>query len=160
MRSLSWPALMGYGEPSTLYTRFGKQLNIEFHYDLFEFAPGWVLAHGDEGGYSRIPGGTAMGLARKIGASVICGHTHKLGMQHENRGFGGKFTEFLYGVEVGNLMKLEAASYLTYGAANWQQGFAVLDIRKGVVTPNLVMIREHGITYQGQTWPIKKEKVA
>lgn len=155
MANLSWPALMGYRQPSTLYTHFNKTQNITYHDDLWEFSPGWVLAHGDEGGNSRVPGGTAMGLARRIGASVVCGHTHKLGMQHENVGFSGKFTNYLYGVEVGNLMKLEAAGYLTYGAANWQQGFVVLDIYKGIVTPNVVMIRDRGFSYQGQHFEIK-----
>jgi hypothetical protein len=33
----------------------------------------------------------------------------------------------LYGVEVGNLMDRRKASYIRYGSANWQMGFAILE---------------------------------
>jgi len=41
--------------------------------------------------------GLALTLAKQIGASVICGHTHKQGIQHEHTGFGGQIRHKLYG---------------------------------------------------------------
>ena len=90
-----------------------------------ELLPGWVMAHGDEGSLNRVPGSTAMNLARKLGKSVVCGHTHKLGIQHETTGLNGR-TSTLFGMEVGHLMDIKKASYLTSGIANWQQGVGML----------------------------------
>lgn len=113
-----------------------EALGITFHRSLYEFHPGWVLAHGDEGSLSRVPGGTALGLARQLGKSVICGHTHRLGIQHETRGMLGT-TKTLWGMEVGNLMDMRKASYLKTGAANWVQGFATLQVDGKDVHPVL-----------------------
>jgi hypothetical protein len=120
-----------------------EELGITFHRRLFEFHPGWVLAHGDEGGLNQTPGGTAMGLVRRVGKSVICGHTHKLGMQHETRGLLGK-AQFLYGIEVGHLMDMSKAHYLKTGGANWMGGFVTLQIEGRDVFPTLHTVRPDG----------------
>jgi hypothetical protein len=117
-----------------------ETLGITYHRSLYEFTPGWVLAHGDEGSLIRTPGGTAMGLVRQLGKSVICGHTHKIGFQHEFRGLAGK-GQLLWGIEVGHLMDIRKASYLKTGTANWSQGILTL-IREGndvtSFTPHLI----------------------
>lgn len=118
-------------------------LNIKYNRSMIEVAPGWVLAHGDEGGLSRIPGSTAMSLARSTGKSVVCGHTHRAGIQHETRAFGGKATT-IFGMEVGNLMDMRQAHYLKTGTANWQQGFGILYVDGRKVTPVLVPIHADG----------------
>jgi hypothetical protein len=119
------------------------ELNITYHRRLFEFLPGWVLAHGDEGGLVQTPGGTAMGLVRRLGKSVICGHTHRMGMQHESRGFNGR-TDILFGIEVGHLMDLSKASYLKTGAANWMSGFVTLQVDGRDVYPSLHTVKPNG----------------
>jgi len=97
------------------------------------------MAHGDEGRAIQVPGSTAMSLAKKLGKSVVCGHTHKLGLQHETTGLYGK-TQTLFGMEVGHLMDIRQASYLTSGIANWQQGIGMLVEHNRKVTPYTIPI--------------------
>ena len=73
LRDIEYTKLLGY-----------RDNEITFKDRIWSFAPGWVMAHGDESSLVRSPGGTALSLARKVGASVFCGHTHKLGIQHEH----------------------------------------------------------------------------
>lgn len=109
-----------------------NELNINLHRKPAELLPNWVLAHGDEGVLSRVSGGTAMNLAKRYNKSVICGHTHRLGLQAHTMSMNGKVVKQLFGFEVGNLMRLEAAHY-TGGSADWQQGFGILHVTpKGV----------------------------
>lgn len=141
LKSLQLEVLLGY-----------ESLGIKFHRQLFEFTPGWVLAHGDEGGLVQTPGGTALSLAKRVGKSVVCGHTHKAGIQHESRGFNGKINT-LYGLEVGHLMDLSKAHYLKTGAANWQSAFAVLHIDQGRAYPHLVLVQPNGsFVYDGRKY--------
>lgn len=129
------------------------RLGITYHETPYEIAPGWLLAHGDEaGGSSPTPGGVAMRLARKWGRSVICGHTHKLGWQHDHSAVNGKVTRRLHGVEVGNLMDMRQAHYLKAGSANWQQGVAALYIDGKTVTPSLVPITNGRLVVEGKVY--------
>ena len=129
-----------------------RENEITYHNKLWSFAPGWIMAHGDEGNLSRQAGGTALALARKTGSSVVCGHTHRLGIQHEHTGFNGKIQNRLYGVEVGHLMDLSQASYLNTGSANWQQGVAILYVDKGKVTPSIVPINGTSLIAEGKQY--------
>lgn len=138
LRALDWATLMDF-----------EYLGITYHTQPYEFQKGFILAHGDEGNLSRVPGQTAMGLARKWGAgSVFCGHTHRLGLAHENRSLNGKIKQHVFGVEVGHAMRLDKASYLSAMSANWQQGFALLEGE----TPLLIPIIDHKITFDGTVW--------
>lgn len=135
---LGWEALMGYGQPSSLT---GKTLDITFHRRPFEFARGWVLAHGDEGSLIQTAGGTAMGLAKRWGKSVVCGHTHRAGLQHNHLMVNGKVGVELFGIEVGHGMDIKKAGYLRAGYGNWQKAYAWMEIVNGKVQPNLVIVR-------------------
>lgn len=137
------PSLIGL--PELDYPKFMQfeELNIKFHKKPFEFAPGMVLVHGDEGSMNRNAGLTALGLARKFGKSVVCGHTHRLGFSAESRGIGGDYNT-LWGLEAGNLMDKKKAGYLKAGAGNWQMGIAVLDIKGKSMTPTLIHINKDG----------------
>jgi predicted phosphodiesterase len=141
LRELKYERLLGY-----------DQMDITYHNKLWSFAPGWVLAHGDEGNAVQTPGGTAMALAKRVGLSVVSGHTHKAGIQHFHAGYGGKITRPLYGVEVGHLMDMSKASYLPSGFGNWQQAFAILYIRAGNVTPVIVPINGRSFTVEGKLY--------
>jgi hypothetical protein len=114
-------------------------LNIQYLHKFKELLPGWIMAHGDEGRSIQTPGSTAMNLARKLGKSVVCGHTHKLGVQHETTGLYGK-NKTIYGLEVGNLMDIKQASYLSSGVANWQQGIGVIVQKDRNVVPYAVPV--------------------
>jgi predicted phosphodiesterase len=128
LRSTKVEKLIGYDE-----------LNIQYLHRFKELLPGWVMAHGDEGRAVQVPGSTALSLAKKLGKSVVCGHTHKLGLQHETTGLYGK-NKTLFGLEVGHLMDIKQASYLTSGIANWQQGVGILIEHNRKVTPYAVPI--------------------
>lgn len=120
------------------------ELGITYHQKPYELAPGWVLAHGDEGSISQKPGQTALSLAEKFGKSVICGHTHRMGVTHRTFSVAGKPTLTLWGMEVGNLMDMRKATYLKAGSGNWQQGFGLLTVDGRKVTPTLVPIHTDG----------------
>lgn len=141
LRELEYSKLLGY-----------RENEITYHDKIYTFAPGWIMAHGDEGNLVRTAGGTAMALARKTGSSVVCGHTHRLGIQHEHTGYNGKIQNRLYGIEVGHLMDLSKASYLNTGSANWQQGIAILYIDKGKVVPSVVPITGTSFVVEGQKY--------
>jgi len=126
LESLKIEELLGY-----------SSLGIQYLHRFKELLPGWVMAHGDEGRSVQVPGSTAMSLAKKLGKSVVCGHTHKLGLQHETTGLYGK-NRTVYVLEVGHLMDMRQASYLTSGIANWQQGIGILVEKDRKVTPYAV----------------------
>lgn len=141
LRDIEYEKLLGYGE-----------LDIKYHHRPWEFAPRWLLAHGDEGALIRTAGGTALNLAKRVGMSVVCGHTHRLGIQHQHAAVNGRIVSRLYGFEVGNLMALDRASYLKAGSANWQSGFGILYIDRAKVTPVAVPIINRSFVVEGETY--------
>jgi predicted phosphodiesterase len=114
LKALEIEELLGY-----------KKLGVTYLHQMHELLPGWVMAHGDEGVLNRVPGGTALSLAKRFGKSVVCGHTHRTGLQHDTVGMYGK-TSTLWGLEVGHMMDMKQATYLKSGTANWQQGIGIL----------------------------------
>lgn len=130
LAALKTEQLLGYDE-----------LGITYHRTIADLAPGWVLAHGDEGGMSQVAGSTALSLAKRVGKSVACGHTHRAGFQHHNEGYSGRLHRQLYGLEVGHLMDIKKAHYLKSGAANWQQAIGELYVDGREVTPVLRLIK-------------------
>lgn len=141
LRELEYERLLRYDEN-----------DITYHDRIWQFAPGWGLAHGDEGNLIQTSGGTALSLAKRIGLSVVCGHTHRQGIQHSHTGYNGRVNQRLFGVEVGHLMDLNKADYLKTGGANWQQGFGILYIRRTNVTPVTVPIIGRSFTVEGETY--------
>lgn len=148
MSVLQYDRLMGFNGHKSALT--GDSLDVTWHPHMWEFAKGWVLAHGDEGSLSRVPGSTALALAKRIGASVVCGHTHRAGLQHHTSGYVGKVTRSLWGMEVGHLMDPKAATYLKTGLGDWQQGFGMLHIDKGQTFPELVLFHAGSFHYGGR----------
>lgn len=134
------------------FLRF-PQLGITYHAKPYELAPGWLLMHGDEGSVSQNGGQTALNLARKTGMSVVCGHTHRMGLMHLSEGYYGRQTRTIWGMEVGNLMDSKQASYLKGGINNWQQGFGILWVEGKQVTPQIIPIaRDGSFTAAGKVW--------
>ncbi|OHT98288.1 hypothetical protein BKG71_19415 [Mycobacteroides chelonae] len=129
---------------------------IELLPEVYEIAPGWVSTHGHRQGIrlSQIAGNTAMGAARKFNKSVVMGHTHRLGIISETRGYNGKPTSQLTGMEVGNLMNMALAGYLRGGAANWQQGFGLLTVDGQHVKPEIVEIKKGRFSVDGHVWEV------
>lgn len=110
-------------------------LGINLLADVAPFASGWITTHGDSisKSVSAISGGTAIRQGKRLGKSVICGHTHRLGMINET--LMGKS---LTGIETGHMMDLNKASYVSY--PNWQAGFAAFELEKDRVT-NIRLVR-------------------
>ncbi|WP_344961210.1 hypothetical protein [Streptomyces thioluteus] len=111
----------------------------------YEFAPGWVATHGHARGISlaRHAGGTALNAARKLGRSVVMGHTHRAGIIHETSGISASHT--LTGVEIGHLMDVRKATYLGPARlANWQRSFAIAYVQGKHVTPHIIPVRSDG----------------
>lgn len=128
LKSLEIEELLGY-----------NSLGVTYLHKMHELIPGWVMAHGDEGKLSQTPGSTALSLAKRLGKSVVCGHTHRVGLQHETVGFYGK-TSTLFGLEVGHMMDIKQADYLSAGTANWQHGLGILVQSGNKTTPYAVPI--------------------
>lgn len=148
LRALDYETLLSY-----------KQNGITYHTEPYEFAPGFVLAHGDEGGLVQTAGGTALSLARKWGVSVVCGHTHKLGLQHDHDAFNGLTRRYIFGIEVGHLMQYgngeNGASYLRGGYGNWQQGFGIIAVKGTKVAPVPIPIINRTFVVEGKEYSWK-----
>lgn len=150
LRSLDIAELAGY-----------NAAGITYRTKPFEVAPGWVVAHGDEGGLSRIAGRTAGLLAEKWGVSVVCGHTHRAGLQPLSTGFGGVVHRTLWGMEVGHLMDVSQAAYLPGGYANWQSAFGILRVRGDRVSPEVVPVHGDGsFVVDGQWYGLPEWELA
>lgn len=130
-----------------------NEFDVEFVRDeVVELAPGWVMAHGDEGSLSPVAGRTAFGLAKnKFGVSTVCGHTHRAGMTSESTGYNGKIRNTLTGLEVGHFMDMTKADYLKKKgvAANWQQAFGILEVYGNRVYPKLVTVQDGYFSVDG-----------
>ena len=141
LRGLDYASLLRY-----------RDLNITVSDRPTAVAPGWIMLHGDEAGSNQTAGGTALGLARRTGRSVVCGHTHKLGLQHDHAAHSGRVIRGLWGMEVGHMMNLGKASYLPLGGANWQQGFGLLHIDGARVIPTPVPVIGRAFTVEGEVY--------
>ena len=130
--------------PELQYDKFMDfaTMGIQFHKTFYEFEKGWILGHGDEGNSNPNAGLTALNLAKKVGKSVLIGHTHKLGLSSFSEGLGGHYRT-IYGIEAGMLMDKKQAAY-TKGIANWQMGIVILDWDGKNMTPNMIPINKDG----------------
>ena len=144
------PGLLGVPELELENFLRLPELGITFHKEAFNVAPGWVVLHGDEAGLSQTAGQTAAGLMKKVGMSVACGHTHRLGLQPYTTGINGNHTRTLFGFEVGNLMDMRKALYMK--THNWQQGFGILYVQDKIVTPVPIPIQKRSFVIEGQQW--------
>ncbi|GGM39301.1 hypothetical protein GCM10012275_07770 [Longimycelium tulufanense] len=133
-----------------------KGFGVEKAPDFYEFAPKWVLTHGHLGriSLSRIAGNTALNAAKRLGVSVIMGHTHRLGMGSHSVGYDNRIVRTLTGVEIGHLMNMRSASYLKQGAGDWQQGFALLHVDGNHVKVELVPIQGRKFIAAGSTYKL------
>ena len=120
-----------------------SELGITYWKQPMPIAPGWVAVHGDQGRISQVAGQTALKQAQSHGKSLVCGHTHRLGVTSLTEASGGIVGRILTGLEVGNLMDFKKAHY-TNGSANWQQGFGILYVDGKIVTPVAVPIARDG----------------
>lgn len=123
---------------------------------FYDFAPGWVATHGHLGiSLSQSPGRTALGAAKRVGKSVVMGHTHRLAKMPDTIGRDGEFNT-LWGMEVGHVMDMRPGSvphYLKGGFANWQSGFGIAYVDGNNVYPQTVEIDDEGrFVFEGEVF--------
>lgn len=96
--------------------------------DWYAFAPNWVLTHGhlESNVVARIAGNTALSMAKRLGVSVIMGHTHRLG-RGSHTVDGGEFVRTVTGVEVGHLVRARPGIHVG-GSYGQQHGFGLLHV--------------------------------
>jgi hypothetical protein len=148
------PALGGDDSEITMESLYGigKGTRTKLHRNPFRMAPGWVAAHGDEGGLSQVAGQTAFGLTKRWDASVVCGHTHRAGIVSHTIGLpDGRRT--ITGMEVGNGMLESAATYIKSASPNWQKAFGLFVVEKRHTYDQLIMMSPTcRFTYDGRTY--------
>lgn len=88
---------------------------------------GLIVTHGET--VRGNGGASCLGEINKWGASIMHGHTHRIGSSCKRiPDIAGRGEKQLYGFESGCLCSLDAI----YSAApNWQQGFAIVSLDKG-----------------------------
>lgn len=129
-----------------------NELGIRYHRVPYSVAPGFLLAHGDEGPLSQSPGSTALGLAKRFGRSVICGHTHRMGITHQHSSFNGLVVAPLWGVEVGHMMDMRKAGYLKGGYGNWQTAIGMLVVEDKITIPYTIPIIKGKLYWDGKVY--------
>lgn len=143
LRSLRLADLLGLDE-----------LDIVLRPQPFRIARDFYAIHGDK--LSSIAGGlSALKMVRETGVSTIQGHSHRLGIVYRTT------DKERVGVEAGHISDQRKASYITYGRANWQMGFSILNVKGNRVHPEIVPIAADGsFQYQGVEFPIADEVAA
>ena len=126
-----------------------KELGITDHGETMDIAPGWIVMHGDQGNVQPTAGATALGLAKRSGVSVICGHTHRAGLTHYTQAVDGK-TKISFGMEVGHMMDIKAAKYIKGGLFTWAQAFGLLTVVGDTVHPKIVFIVNNSFEVNGK----------
>jgi len=127
------------------------ELGIDYYHEPVEIAPNWLLMHGDEGNVQPTAGATALGLAKRSGMSVVCGHTHRMGLLHYTQAWVNG-SKAVWGMEVGHLMNEKHAKYIRGGLFTWQKGFGILHVDGKNVTPQIVPMIKNSFTFGGKVW--------
>lgn len=147
------PALLADDGEWNLDSLLKLPRKTKLHRQPFLMAPGWVAAHGDEGGQSPIAGRTAFGLTNRWDASVVCGHTHRAGTVSQTIGMGPENRRRITGMEVGHGMLEEYATYIKSGAPNWQHAFGAFVVDRGRTYDHLVMMTpDNEFSWDGKIW--------
>jgi hypothetical protein len=102
---------------------------------VHDIAPGWISTSSDGHASSTIAGNTALKAAKELGACVVMGDTHRMGVLSHSFGYGGTIAKKVTGMEVGTLVDRKLAHPL-----GGQRGFGTLTIEGQHVEPTLVPI--------------------
>lgn len=139
--------------PELKYERFMglDDLNVTFHRKPFQFLPGWLLMHGDEGGISQQPGQTALKLSQRTNMNVVCGHVHRGAALPWTFGATGVKRTRRWAMEVGCMMDFAKADYIKAGMMQWQHGFGIIVKDGKDVIPHFVPI-DNGKFYFDEKW--------
>lgn len=126
------------------------KLGITLREQPYTITDGWVAVHGDK--LAPHGGLSAMKMVEKFDRSVVQGHSHRMGIVTKTVGYG-THTRSLVALEAGHLSDVLQADYVKYNSANWQMGFALLEVLGDTVLPEIIPItprgsfRVHGVSY-------------
>ena len=136
------PAFMSL--PELKLEKFLKldELGIKYWKEPMPIAKGWVAIHGDLGALNPNPGMSALNQSKRMGVSVIMGHTHRAGRSAVSEAYNGSVRRVLHGVEVGHAMNVKAAKYVS--SPNWQQAFAIVTEHNKNVQVDLIYVEKDG----------------
>ena len=110
--------------------------NAVLHTGILPIAPGWYSLCANDGPESSYPGSLAIGLARVLRASVICGGTNALGVISETSGAEGNQCT-LWGAELGSMATPPSAAW---AARSTFQGLVLLEPHDRGAIPMTVAI--------------------
>lgn len=142
---LQYAKFMGFDELGIYYAKEPYRV----------YGTDFIMAHGDEGVISRLPGQTAINLAKRWGHSAIIGHVHRLGFTCHSEAFRGRLERLLLGVEVGHTCDMKKMSYLAIKGyyAQWQAGAVIMHVRNGNVSLEMIPFNNDGsFTAMGKTF--------
>lgn len=149
------PAFKGVPEFSLeSFFRF-KELGITYHATPWDptGTGTWLLMHGDEGTAGRTAGAAAAALAARTMSSVVCGHSHRLGLVPTTHTWlGNKNPRTLWGFEAGCLADFNSPGMAYMKFKNWQQGFGLLYVDGKKVTPSPVPIINRSFVVEGEQY--------
>lgn len=122
---------------------------------VHEFAPRWVMARGPLRGISVSPiaGNTALNAAKKLGMSVLLGHTNRLGLGSHTVRRNGKAVRTLTGVEIGNLVNVGNART---PVGHSHHGFTLVRIDGTRVQPKIVRILARQFAVDGVVYRLTR----
>jgi predicted phosphodiesterase len=126
------------------------ELGISLVEQPYPLTRDWLAVHGDKLGQHG--GLSAMKMVERFDRSVVQGHSHRMGLVTKTVGYGDNVRN-LVGLEAGHLSDINQAEYIKYASANWQMGFALLEILGDTVLPEIIPVtprgsfRVHGVSY-------------
>lgn len=140
LRCLTMPALLGLDQPMIKADKtVGKSLGVKYYDPVAPYCIGnlWYL-HGDLGrkcNWSMSYGGRlAEAIAKRVGNSVIVGHSHQMGKVMYQT-----WEHSIKGHEIGCICNF-SMDYIV-GTPQWQQGWAVVDfVKSGNYQVNFVEV--------------------
>lgn len=121
---------------SRLCTDALQRNNAVLHTGILPIAPGWYSLCANDGPESGYPGSLAIGLARALCASVICGGTNTLGVIGETSGAEENQCT-LWGAEIGSMATPPSTAWATRSTI---QGIVLLKPQDRGATPTTVAI--------------------
>lgn len=141
--TLSMDNLFGLSELGISYVK-GPQV----------LAPGVIAIHGHEpGGYSATAAAWDLKFLKRYGSewSVVFGHTHQGFISTTGFGFHGAIKN-RFVMNVGSIMRPDAADYITDGAVSWTPSFGLVHAEGSDIWPELVTARSGRFHVNGETW--------